>query len=177
MPFVAADKNKCIGCKVCEMACHAWHHVQGNTVGTASGPVLPKIYMRRTSAGFVPVQCRHCEGAVCAKACPQGAIIFQNDRILVDTEKCGRCNNCEVACPLGAIKVAPADGDNQVGVAAGLEQRQFGNKCDLCCGRGQGPLCVEACPEKALYLLEPQKDKREKNIKAAESIAAIRRGR
>lgn len=173
MPFVAADKNKCIGCKVCETACHAWNHVQGHTVGTATGPVLPKIYVRRTAAGFVPLQCRHCEGAACAKECPQGAISFHDNSVFVATEKCDSCDHCVAACPLGAIKLAPADAQRPASEAAEARQRQFGNKCDRCLRCEHGPICVEACPEKALYLFNPLDDKREKNIKAAESIAAI----
>jgi electron transport protein HydN len=175
MPFVMADMNKCIGCKVCEVACHAWHHVQGNTAGAASGPVLPKVYVRRTAQGIIPVQCHQCEGAPCAKACTEGAIRFQEGRILIVAAKCKSCKDCVVACPFGAIKLVPADAKTPVGEPGGLEQHQFGNKCDLCFGRKQGPICVEACPENALYLIEPLKDKSKKNVKAAGSIVAIRR--
>lgn len=175
MPFVIADKNKCIGCKVCEVACHAWHHLEGQTAGVVSDPVLPKIYVRRTAQGIKAVQCRQCEGAPCAKACTQGAIRFQEGRLLVSTAKCESCKDCMVACPFGAIKLAPTAASTPITESGGTEQRLFGNKCDLCFGRERGPICVEACPEKALSLIEPLNDKSKKNKITARSITTIRR--
>lgn len=102
-PLIFVEKNSCINCKVCEIACHAWHYVEGHTVGTASGPVLPKLYVRPAAQGIIH------------------------------------------------------------------------DKCDLCLGRAQGAICIEACPEGALRLIDPQKDKYEKNLKAARNIAGIRR--
>jgi len=43
------------------------------------------------------------------------------------------------------------------------------NKCDLCLGREQGPVCVEECPVQALRLVQPLKDKRTKNRQTVEN--------
>jgi ferredoxin/coenzyme F420-reducing hydrogenase delta subunit len=48
-----------------------------------------------------------CSGAsrcgLCAQACPAEAIRAQENRIVVDRERCSACGLCVVACPVGAV--------------------------------------------------------------------------
>ena len=53
----------------------------------------------------VPVQCRHCEDAPCAKGCPINAIKNEDNSIIIDEEICIGCKACVVACPFGAIEI------------------------------------------------------------------------
>lgn len=165
LPFVIADEAKCIGCRVCEIACHSYHHVVGTTIGTVSGPIIPKLYVQRKYRGKAPVQCHQCEGAPCAQACIPKAIYLYQGRVVVDTTQCDNCQDCIQACPFGAIRLAPLEQDGMC----------VGNKCDLCLGREQGPVCVEECPVQALRLVHPLKEKRAKNRQDVENSKYLRR--
>ena len=69
--FVVADPGKCIGCKVCEVACAVVHSdVPVTTAGTMVTPIIPKLYVVKTATVTMPIQCRHCEDAPCGNACP-----------------------------------------------------------------------------------------------------------
>lgn len=105
-PFVIADAGKCIGCKACELACFAVHNRENGVsaaVGTITIPVIPRLYVTKAGRSAAPVQCRHCENAPCAAACPVGAIRQENGAILIDEERCIGCKACALACPFGAI--------------------------------------------------------------------------
>ena len=169
LPFVIADPEKCTGCRVCELACHSYHHIVGKTTGTVIGPIVPKLYVQRKYRGEAPIQCHQCEGAPCARACAQKAIYFYRGQVVVDTMRCDNCQDCVQACPFGAIQLTPPDQDVVCVGLTGGETRLVGNKCDLCLGRKQGPVCVEECPVQALRLFHPLEDKRTKNIQAAKN--------
>jgi carbon-monoxide dehydrogenase iron sulfur subunit len=92
----------------------------------------------------VPLQCRHCEDAPCISVCPTAAIHRHDPDgpVLIEQERCIGCKFCLAVCPFGVIN---ASGDGKVIV-----------KCDLCIERtkaGQEVACVEACPTKALKLV------------------------
>lgn len=118
---------------------------------------------------MVPVQCHQCEGAPCARACASKAIRIYCGRIVIDTGRCNNCRDCIQACPFGAINLTPADQEDPYVSFSEAEVHLVGNKCDLCLGRDQGPVCVEACPGQALRLADPLADKREKNRQAAQN--------
>ena len=86
--------------------------------------------------------CRHCRRPECVPACPKEAIrIDENAIVLVDLEKCDRCQNedtpkCVEACPYDGIHL-----DCLTGKAL---------KCDLC--GGSNFACVEACPHGVLIV-------------------------
>jgi anaerobic dimethyl sulfoxide reductase subunit B (iron-sulfur subunit) len=89
------------------------------------------------------VPCYHCEKPVCAKACPADAIHKEAEygAVLIDREKCDGCRLCYDACPYGA----PVFESDETGVKA--------QKCTLCIDRlvgGEKPICVIACPLRAL---------------------------
>jgi len=152
-------------------------------------PVQPRLYLVRTTQGYVPVQCRHCEDAPCAKACPVFAITEKEDTIHVDENLCIGCKTCMLACPFGAMKLMPVfeEGlpveqnlliDTGAALQAGYEedhgykQLHIVSKCDRCLGREQAA-CVENCPRQALQVIAPEKYLATRMHEAAVSLAAI----
>jgi anaerobic carbon-monoxide dehydrogenase iron sulfur subunit len=88
---------------------------------------------------YVPMMCLQCDHAACVAACPVGAIAMDSARgiVLVDGEKCIRCQACVVACPFGNMHEGPAP-DPLV------------HKCDLCATCGEFPRCALFCPTQCL---------------------------
>lgn len=89
---------------------------------------------------YVSVACNHCSDPECTKVCPTGAMHKgEGGLVSVDRKKCIGCGYCALSCPYRAPKV-----DREQG---------FSVKCDGCETRvaeGKAPVCVEACPLRAL---------------------------
>ena len=177
LPFVIADEEKCTGCRVCEIACYSYHCGAGKTAGMITGPVIPKLYVQRKNGRILPVQCRQCEGAPCARACAAQAIRFYLQQVVIDTARCNYCRDCAEACPFGAISLAPPDREETYADWPQGQGRLVGHKCDLCLGREEGPACVVACPEQALSLIDPRQERRNKLRQAVEASQYLYRNR
>ena len=125
------DPNSCRTCKVCEIACSI----------AKEGEARPSL--ARINIHFDEFQetdpisaniCFQCQDAPCIEACPFDAL-NRDERtgaVVVVQEMCVGCMKCRKACPWDIPKRHP---DLKVAV-----------KCDLCCDREGGPLCVEVCP-------------------------------
>ena len=50
--------------------------------------------------------CIHC--GVCEKACREEAITFQDDKLVIDAQKCNYCGRCAKSCPVDAWDVNEA---------------------------------------------------------------------
>jgi hydrogenase-4 component A len=128
----------------------------------------------------MPIQCRHCDDALCARVCPVQAITHIDHSIRINESVCIGCKMCALACPFGNILPGgtPIPGQElnmghyaflntpfQAGpmflrelsyqeqlslLKWNLGQKTVAVKCDLCYFRQVGPACVEACPHKAL---------------------------
>ncbi|WP_312335969.1 4Fe-4S dicluster domain-containing protein [Anaerospora hongkongensis] len=179
--FIMADPNKCIGCRVCEVACSVAHTDGGAvTAGMIDTPLIAKLYLVRTATVTMPVQCRHCEDAPCAQVCPVAAIKQTKGNIRIEEQYCIGCKTCLLACPFGAIDFAPiykngrviSQSGLQVETKDGIKEKEMvvASKCDLCAGQADGPACVRACPEKALEMVVPKQEKKKRNIEAAISL-------
>lgn len=143
------DGTRCTGCKTCEMACKdykdldlgiAYRKVYEVTLGETG---LDSQGCFTTSCVSYPLSmsCNHCDNPACTKVCPTGAMHKDEETglVSVDAAKCIGCGYCHMACPYNAPKV-----DRDKGHSV---------KCDGCAERlaaGEAPVCVEACPARAL---------------------------
>ena len=98
-------------------------------------------YTQNVFAYYTSIGCNECENPVCVKACPTGAHHKRTEDglVVIDTEKCIGCGMCAKACPYGSPVLDKAPWKIR--------------KCDGCVARtskGGMPVCVEACPERAL---------------------------
>jgi anaerobic carbon-monoxide dehydrogenase iron sulfur subunit len=150
--IVFSNSERCLGCHSCELSCAVAHG--GCDLQTAALRGLTLRPRNKVVAGAgvtMPIQCRQCEDAPCAFACPTGAIVQQEGMVTIREKNCVGCKVCVMVCPFGAISVkaesdAAPDGRTNRGVA---------RKCDLCAGTGrEQPACVEACPTKAISLID-----------------------
>jgi len=143
------DKNKCMGCQACVVACMNENGFQVNqqwrnifTQNEVKVPGIPLFY--------VSLACNHCEEAPCMKYCPAlaysrslftGAVLFQS-------EHCIGCQYCVWNCPYEAPKFNPFEGVVE--------------KCHFCESRqreGLAPACTTLCPTGALDYSIAQIDK------------------
>ncbi|MDR3146295.1 MAG: 4Fe-4S dicluster domain-containing protein [Treponema sp.] len=166
--FVLASVEKCTGCRACEVACFAAHQRgAAKTVGTVATPLIPNLYVTRTGAIKMPVQCHHCENAPCLQSCLPGALERRDGAVVVNGRKCIGCRNCALACPFGAIHIAEA------ALLPELAGHAPVYKCDLCQDREGGPACIAACPNEALRLVDSAEELRAKRIQASEASEAL----
>lgn len=143
------DNTRCTGCKTCVMACKDYYDVPldvayrkvydiegGNWAEGSGGTLTTDCFFYHLSSA-----CNHCDDPACVKFCPTTAMHKdETDGIVkVDTTKCIGCGYCVMACPYDAPKV-----DREAGHAV---------KCEGCADRvtqGLAPVCVSACPLRAL---------------------------
>lgn len=142
------DGKRCTGCKTCVLACkdnkdlsaeisfRKVYEYGGGTWSQSDG-----LWSNDAFGYYVSVACNHCDSPACMAKCPQGAISKDPDTGIVnnDPEKCIGCGTCAIACPYSAPKV-----DEEIKKAV---------RCDMCADRvaeGKQPICVEACPLRAL---------------------------
>jgi Fe-S-cluster-containing dehydrogenase component len=147
--ILAADATRCVGCKLCELACSEYND------GRAQ-PSLARVKVSRNynfgpkgqQGGFgrgmgqfgnlrviqdVCLQCPH--PVPCATACPYQAIGRdpKTGARVVDRDKCRGCRTCQRACPWEMTVF------DEMAAKAG--------KCFLCGGE---PECAAVCPTGAL---------------------------
>lgn len=143
------DGTRCTGCKTCEFACKDYYDLDttvqyrkvyectgGETVKDESGFATTTCF-----AYYVSMSCNHCENPACVHVCPTGAMHKDSETglVSVDSGKCIGCGYCHMACPYNAPKVDRSKGHSV--------------KCDGCAERvaaGEQPICVRACPARAL---------------------------
>lgn len=143
------DSTRCMGCRTCETACKDYYDTDtdinyrkvydcegGECALNSDGTATSRTYSYHVSLG-----CNHCNDPACAKACPTGAIHRDDEAglVLIDDGKCVGCGYCEMACPYNAPTV-----DRDKGHSV---------KCSGCHERlqeGKEPICVTACPLRAL---------------------------
>lgn len=161
--FVYADKNKCIGCRACEVACSSIHsEKRGKTIGAVQGDIKPRLFFVQTKQEKMLLQCHHCEDAPCRASCTSGAIQIFEQKVIVDEVLCTGCKSCVLACPFGVIEIMPTK--HKAGIAW---------KCDLCQQRDEGPACIEVCPMQALRWVEPSAEAKQKRISAVQAMPVL----
>lgn len=142
------DQGRCTGCKTCEMACKDYHDLGGDlafrTICEFAGGTWHQdgegAWEQDVFAFYVSMSCNHCSNPVCLRICPSEAVRKDDlGFVMIDPGACDGCQMCMVACPYHAPRF-----DERKGQAV---------KCDGCRDRvenGLGPICVEACPQRAL---------------------------
>lgn len=150
--FVIAEPDKCIGCRTCEIACAVAHQSEPEEMCAES--FQPRLKVVRSGKVTMPILCRQCDDAPCAKACPANAIFFIDDTVQIQTELCLGCKTCVAACPYDAMNIVQKPADPMPGTFVSHRMKAIAQKCDLCIGRPEGPACVSVCPTKALNLID-----------------------
>lgn len=122
--------HNCTGCRTCELACSFAH-------STAGGLARSRIAIHpQGEERYVQLTCLQCAEAACAKACPTGALVRNEETGAIEvTGLCVGCGLCEAACPFGHMHF-----DRALKVPI---------KCDLCGGQ---PACAAFCPHQALEI-------------------------
>ena len=142
------NAKRCTGCKTCMLACKDYRNLDASVsfrqvyefVGGSWSKDERGCWAQDCFAFYVSSACNHCASPACMEVCPTGAM-GKNELglVSVDEHRCIGCGYCALSCPYHAPKV-----DRTVGHSV---------KCDGCSQRareGSAPVCVEACPLRAL---------------------------
>lgn len=134
------DLARCIGCRTCQVACKDRRdiHVAGprmRRVTTFESGTYPEVGLFHLT-----VSCNHCAMPACVANCPTGAMYQDDDgTVQHNDDECIGCQTCVNSCPYGAPQY--------------VEAEQITQKCDTCRPlreAGHAPVCVEACPMRAI---------------------------
>ncbi|HPN29960.1 MAG TPA: 4Fe-4S binding protein [bacterium] len=144
---IKCNREFCVSCGLCAVVCSLAH---GDEIENFL--FIDKNYKlrsrnkvaRRDSVSFMN-SCRNCKEPECLKACVAGAITKTETGIIkLDSKKCVGCWSCIMVCPNGAITAVETE-----------KGEKYSIKCDLCENR-ESPACVDACPNKALFIEETE---------------------
>jgi Fe-S-cluster-containing hydrogenase component 2 len=139
-------------CRLCVTACTSRHGAPRlQHTGVAYGNIL------------LLDSCRQCRvGAECVEACPENAIQWDGNRLVV-SDACTGCGKCEQACNYDAITLQPLNRSWLGALQRSLQnipllpihhsvQSHRAQKCDFCAGHTD-MACVTACPIGAIKLV------------------------
>jgi len=143
------DKNRCVGCQACVVACMNENGFQPTqqwrNIFTQNQQKLPGIPLFHIS-----LACNHCDDAPCLKYCP--ALAYQRSDItqavLHQADACIGCQYCVWQCPYEAPKF-----NQESGIV---------EKCNFCESRqteNKAPACASLCPSDALSFSFDEIDK------------------
>lgn len=143
------ESNFCTGCKACQVACKDEHDLEVGQlfrqVYTFEGGYFKKdgdTYTNNIYAFNLSLACHHCDNPECVNNCPTGAMNKDPETgiVSVNQDRCIGCRYCTWNCPYGAPQYNELIGKT--------------GKCDLCQDRiasGENPVCVDACPLRAIH--------------------------
>lgn len=142
------DNVRCTGCKTCVLACKDYKDLEadrtyrrvidyenGTWKQTDEGYVLSDCLVYHIS-----LACNHCSSPECVHVCPTGAMHADElGLVWPDETRCIGCGYCTMACPYHAPVID--------------QETRKSSKCDGCKNRvleDKLPICIEACPLRAL---------------------------
>ncbi len=139
------DQTRCVGCETCVVACKDWNDVPAGPASWRRILTIEKGKYPNLFVAFLSTSCYHCAEPDCISACPVGAIRKRDEDgiVVVAQEVClghDNCDMCSQSCHYGAPQF-------------GAEDNAKMQKCDFCEARwvqGKKPICVDACPMRAL---------------------------
>jgi anaerobic dimethyl sulfoxide reductase subunit B (iron-sulfur subunit) len=139
------DQTRCTNCFTCVVACKDWNNVPAGPASWMKVKTLEEGRYPNLQVSFLVQCCYHCAKPRCGEVCPVQAIQKREDNgiVVIDQEVClggESCGICSKECPYGAPQF-------------GAEENAKMQKCDLCFERllqGLKPICVAACPMRAL---------------------------
>ncbi|ODS44342.1 dimethylsulfoxide reductase, chain B [Pasteurella multocida] len=142
------DSDRCTGCKTCELACKDYKDLDTNVnfrriyeyAGGDWQQQANGCWQHNVFAYYLSISCNHCDNPACVSVCPTGAMHKTEDGFVIVNEAiCIGCRYCHMACPYDAPQYDAMKGHM--------------TKCDGCHSRileGKKPICVDACPLRAL---------------------------
>ena len=139
------NQSRCIACHTCVIACMDWHNLEvginWRKVKTEERGKFPNLYVV-----YLSLSCNHCANPTCMLVCPANAITKRKEDgiVVVDNKKCLGKQNCDMVCKKACPYSSPQ---------FGTENNAKMQKCDLCLDRwaeNKKPICVDACPMRAL---------------------------
>ncbi len=140
------NQTRCTGCYTCVVACKDWHDIPAGPANWIRVSAMEKGEFPNLGLSYLFTSCWHCAHPACADVCPVKAITKREEDgiVVVDREACVGGEKCKYACRKVCRYHAP-----QFGAEANPKMR----KCDLCLdrwGENKKPICVMACPMRAL---------------------------
>ena len=158
------DQSRCTGCYACVIACRDWHDIIDTSVEIRKVIPLEQGKYPEIKLSYISLSCCHCETPVCKEACPAGAISKRDiDGVMeVDHDECLGKDSCKMFCREACPYDAPQFGEDD------NSKMQI---CSMCTDRladHKNPVCVDACPMRALDFgtMEELKEKYGKITKA-----------
>ncbi|MBI2847359.1 MAG: 4Fe-4S dicluster domain-containing protein [Chloroflexi bacterium] len=139
------DQTRCTGCYACVVACKDWHDVPAGPASWMRVQTLERGKYPNLFVAFLTLSCLHCAEPACIEVCRSNAIVKRKEDgiVVVDREKCEGKDTCEICrqvCPYEAPQF-------------GAEENAKMQMCNLCLDRlaeNKKPICVSACPMRAL---------------------------
>lgn len=164
---IRIKQDVCIACKRCEVACIAAHHDMTMKEAMKHKDLFtPRVRVIKMDGLKTSVRCHQCDPAPCCGVCPTKALRQAEDgSITMHEEQCVACSMCVAACPYGAaalddigVNLEPSD-DESLPAAVKQPRREVAVRCDVCrswrmINGKKITACMEACPKRALYLVE-----------------------
>jgi nitrite reductase (NADH) large subunit len=138
MRALVFDRERCLACRSCELAC-ALAHSQSRRLEQAAGEhPRPKarVSIVHVKNGLEALRCEQCAEPLCVFSCKSGALhrVPADGQVVFDDDRCVGCLMCLMVCPFGIRHDRARDR-----VA----------RCDVCSAL-ETPACVSACPTRAI---------------------------
>ena len=140
------DQTRCTGCYACVVACKDWHDVPAGPASWRRVHCIEQGKFPNVFVAHLSTSCYHCAIPTCIAACPTEAIRKQKTDgvVIVDKERCLGKDQCAMFCR----DACPYDSPQ-----FGAEDNAKMQMCNFCFARlreNKAPLCVSACPVRAL---------------------------